>query len=507
MSRGGATVDPRLARLRRQAPLLLVSALVAGLASACGLLRSAASLPGGVVDAVLQKEPVDTPVEQQFADLTRYLDMMVVRIDEASLAFELAAGKPEAEVLAAKCRLGAIRWAVQLSSGPNSLSNALDLVVLASTFRWLVEDYWIPEVWGEAVRPLRVAFQRIEEDGWMLLERYLDEPAVAEARTVLVQWRERNPLIRHESFAESPSFRTLIEGQPGDSESAAPNLLGLIGLDPAAGLEPAAREVERTRQLGQRALFFLQHAPRLVAAELEYRLLDLRGSPEARQALSSAERITAGLESLVAAAETLPQVVRQERESLVLGLEQAQEPLARLLEEARATLDAGEKMSAGVNGAVRALDAFVARFDEPGEQADAPVTPGRAFDVTEYGQAAERIGAGASRLSTLLVDLEHSLPELQRIIELSADRGERSIDRAARRLLEVGLIVSAAAVFGAWLVHWLGRRARQRPGPPRPEPGSPQPGVSERNDEPDGARSGAALVPGRLPAVHSRTGG
>ncbi|HEX6886345.1 MAG TPA: hypothetical protein VF530_23420 [Planctomycetota bacterium] len=495
-------MDPTLDRLRRQAALLFGSALVAGLASACGLLRSAAALPGGVVAAVLpDREQPSPPLEQQFDDLTRYLDLMVLRIDEASLAFALAAAEPEAEVLAAKWRLGAIRWAVQLSAGPNSLSNALDLVVLATTFRWLVEDHWIPEVWGEDARPLQVAFERIEEDGWALLERYLDDPAIAEARRVLVQWRARNPLIRQESFAESPSFRTLLAGEPADAASAAPNLLGLIGLDPTAGLEPAAREVERARQLGLRALFFLQHSPRLVAAELEYRLLRLRDSPEARQVLSDAERLTVSLESVAATAATLPEAVRQEREELVHSLEQAQEPLGRLLESTRATLDAGETMSAEVNGAVRTLDAFVARFDGPDEPSEPSGTRARPFDVTEYGQAAERIGAGASQISTLLTDLEHSLPELQRVVEQSAARGERSIDRAARRLLEVGLILIAAAAFAAWVVHRLGRRAHARmPAPVRLTE------ASETNDRPEGARPDKAVVTERLPAAGSKTG-
>ena len=453
-------MNPGLHRLHRQAPLLLVALLVAGLASACGLLRSAAALPAGVVDAVLPERQVAPPIEQQFTDLTRYFDLMVQRVDEASLAFEQTSGEPEAQVLAARWRLEAIRWAVQLSAGPNSLESALDLVVLATTFRWMLEDHWIPVVWGEAARPLQLAFQRIEEDGWTLLERYLEEPAVTEARRVLLQWRARNPLLGPEAFAEAPSFRTLIAGQPADGDSSAPNLLGLIGLDPSAGLEPAAREVERTRQLGLRALFFLQHAPRLVAAESEYRLLRLRDSPEAHQVLASMERVSTGLESLAATAVTLPTVVRQEREELLRSLQQAEVPLARLLGETQATLEAGETMSIEVNAGVRALDAFVARFDgsEPG--AETSGAPSRPFDVTEYGQAAERLGAGAHQISTLVADLERSLPELQRIVEQSVTRGDQSLDRAARNLLAVGLVLIAVAALAAWAVRRLGRPAR-----------------------------------------------
>lgn len=454
-------MNPGLHRLHRHAPLLLVALLVAGLASACGLLRSAAALPAGVVDAVLPEQQEAPPIEQQFTDLTRYFDLMVQRVDEASLAFEHTAGEPEAQVLAARWRLEAIRWAVQLSAGPNSLESALDLVVLATTFRWMLEDHWIPQVWGEAARPLQLAFQRIEEDGWTLLERYLEEPPVTEARRVLLQWRARNPLLGPEAFAEAPSFRTLIAGQPADGDSTAPNLLGLIGLDPSAGLEPAAREVERTRQLGLRALFFLQHAPRLVAAESEYRLLRLRDSPEAHQVLASMERVSTGLESLAATVATIPTVVRQEREELLRSLQEGEAPLAQLLRELQATLEAGETMSVEVNAGVRALDAFVARFEDGGEpRAETTGAPNRPFDVTEYGQAAERLGAGAHQISTLVADLERSLPELQRIVEQSATRADHSLDRAARHVLAVGLVLIAVAAIAAWAVRRLGRPAR-----------------------------------------------
>jgi hypothetical protein len=115
--------------------------------------------------------------------------------------------------------------------------------------------------------------------------------------------------------------------------------------------------------------------------------------------------------------------------------------------------------------------------------------------VTEYGQAAERIGAGAGQISALVTDLERNLPEIQRVIEQSAARGERSIDRAARRLLEVGLILITTAAFAAWLVHRLGRRSRQPPSPLLTD-------ASERNDRPDGARPGS--VPERLQGTPTR---
>ena len=72
-----------------------------------------------------------------------------------------------------------------------------------------------------------------------------------------------------------------------------------------------------------------------------------------------------------------------------------------------------------------------------------------------------RIGAAAAELRALVTELDASLPEVQRLVDEAARRGEASVDHAFRRGLQLGLILIAAAAGAALLVRRLGRGAER----------------------------------------------
>jgi len=445
---------------------------------ACGVVRSAAEAPARMAGAVLPGgKPARPSTDALLSDLMRVADLLVTRVAEASHEFEERVATQEAQLEAARWRLESLQRSTQLAAGPNSLSGLLDLVVYTTIFAWLIEDQWLPEH-GEAVRPLLVAFQRTLEEGWALAERHLPAAELAEARTLIDAWRLEHPVIRREILLEFPSFLSLASARQTKSATSG-SLLGLVGLDPLSGLEPAARQIEEARQFGLRALYFLQRAPRLVASEVEFRVRDGRSAPEVQQLLADTERITLTLEELSASATALPDQFSAEREATVAqladelerqraglleDLSTAREPLEGLLDETRQTLEAGARMSAELTGTLTVLDGFVGRFEgpddgpEPAPAADAP--PARPFDVRDYGEAAERVGGAARELAALVDALDQRLPEARRLLEETAREGRGTVDHAARRALEVGLALVAAAGLAAWLVRRTGRPAR-----------------------------------------------
>lgn len=470
----------------------------------CGLWNSAVEAPERMVRAVVPGgEAPAKPTEELLPDLLRYADLIVLRCEEAAARFEEAAGTPEAEVQAARWRLESLRWTTQIATGPNSLTGALDLVVFSTMLGYLQEDYWIPAVWGEAARPMLLAHQKAAADGWLLLERYLPDVEVQQARAILVDWRAAHPQLTESSLLEFPGFGQLAAssapaGQPG------PSLADRLKLDPMSGLEPARREMEMVRQFGMRALYAFQRTPRLVAAEVEFRTLALRDSPEVRQLLDEVERVTASVDSMAATAAALPaalsaereaalaqigalmdgqrvelfaalsaereaalaqvsQVLEAQRAGLLADLEQTQAPFESLLRETQGALAAGRDMSAEFTAALLALDAFVGRFDKPDAAADAPTAApdssaapasGKPFDVTEYGRAAEQVGQAAAELRELVTSLETSLPEAQKLLDETVTRGERAVDHAALRFLQVGLTLIGAVVLAVLLLRW-----------------------------------------------------
>lgn len=451
----------------------------------CGLMQTAVETPERVVRAVVPGgEQAAPPTEDLLPDLLRYADLIVLRAEAASLRFADATATPEAELQAARWRLESIRWTTQIATGPNSLTGILDLVAFSTMLGFLQEDHWIPAVWGEAARPMLSAHQQAAQEGWLLLERYLTAEELQQARAILADWRAANPLLTESTTLEFPGFGPLAAGR-GPAGEAGPSLTSRLGLDPLAGLEPAMRQVELTRQFGMRALYFFQRAPRLVAAEVEYRSLALRQSAEARQLLADVARATAALESFAATAASLPAALSSEREAalrqaaeilearlaqagalldaqrgaLLADLEQSRAPLESLLQETQAALAAGRDMSAELTLTAQAFDALAARFDGPEGEAPAPAAaagpaaePAAPFDIAEYGRAAEQVGQAAAELRQLVTSLDQSLPQTQRLLDETAARGEQAMDHAALRMLQVGLILIGAAVMAVLIL-------------------------------------------------------
>jgi hypothetical protein len=331
-----------------------------------------------------------------------------------------------------------------------------------------------------------VALQNCEQDGWSLLQRHLTPDQVEAARKVLDRWRTEFPKLTPHTLLELPNFQGLLEHErKAGLDANLSNLLGLVRIDPLAGLEPMARQVELSRMLGQRALYFAGRVQRLVSAEMELRLLQARGTDEMRQVLANMDQVSASLARFAATGENLQQIVREEREAavkqvseelsaqragLVEDLARSEEPLVALLEHSQATLDSAAQTSAAISGFLETLDRFLENraSDEPeGEPAPPPpdAPPPRPFDVREYGEAiaqlgtsAEQLGIAATEITELLAQLDQRLPHVQQVLDETAARGSATIDRALAGVLLVGLVLIAAAALSVLLV----RRLRPR---------------------------------------------
>jgi len=156
-----------------RAPLWVASIFFAAALPGCGILRSVAETPVRMAEAVTPGGKQSPPsTANLLPDLIRHSDMIVFRVNEASRSFEAKVQTPEAALQAARWRLDTLRWATQLTAGPNSITGLLDLVVLCATFGYMLEDHLVPDVWGEAALPMQTALQTSVADGWKLLERY-----------------------------------------------------------------------------------------------------------------------------------------------------------------------------------------------------------------------------------------------------------------------------------------------------------------------------------------------
>jgi len=453
-------------RLRARAAL---ACLLFAATPACKLFNTAVNLPGQMADDLSgnRKKPAERlPPTALQTGVMRFADTFASRVRQASQEFADKAGTPEARIQALTWSTGQTTSAYAIATGPNPNIAVLDMLVLVSLGRMVHEEYWLPKVWGEADRPVLEAFTELEAKAWVAADEVLTPEQQDAVRAALRQWRDDHPEMGNTAFVKLPVFQDLVGPKPGAEKKKGPNLGDLLTIDPLSGLEPAVRELEQARLLAERSVFYLQRAPILLQYQVELLSLKMLQFPEMQGLFGDSERISKAAESLAQTAAALPEAVHQERIGLMADIEKAEEPSRKILSEARATLEAGTQMSAALQAAIATLNTFLARFDaKPAPAGAAPppaAEPGKPFDVTEYGEAATRLGAAAREIDGMLKTLDQKLPEVQRVVDEAATRGERTIDHATMRALEVGLALIAAAALAVLLL----RRGSARAKPP-----------------------------------------
>lgn len=448
-----------------RAPLALAALLIL-LTSSCKLLSSAVNAPGQVASGILggdsKKSSERVPPHVLQAGVMRFADTFAARITQATQDFALKAGTPEARIQAMNWSIGQNTSAFTIASGPNANIALLDMVVLVTLGRMVHEEYWTPKVWGEADAPMVEAFTTLEQDVWVVASQMLTKVQQDELRAAITSWRELNPDMGITAFVRMPAFRDIAKARASTGTDTGNALGDLLSMDPLSGLEPAVREIEQTRLFGERTVFYLQRAPILLSNQVELLGLKLMLMPEIHSGLEDSRRISLAAESFAETAARLPELVRLERERILADLEKSQEPAGKILSDARATLEAGTQMSTALQGAIAALDGFIAglRKKEPAPGGSPPPAkvPGKPFDVTDYGGAATEVAEAARELNGLVATVDQSLPQVQRALDEAVLKSDRVVDHAFARGLQLGAILIGIAALAALAVRWISIR-------------------------------------------------
>jgi hypothetical protein len=334
-----------------------------------------------------------------------------------------------------------------------------------------------------ALQPWLDVSRALETNAWSLADGVLRPEQREELQSVIARWWAAHADARGMFFARPQELSSLVrltEERTGRPAS----VYGLIGLDPTAGLDPAVREVTRSRLFAERALYAAQRMPFLLRWQLEL-ITDqtLRQSPvataldSAPRLAESADRLSRAAESVGLVAAELPDRIAAERAAILAAL-MAQEgrlrelsaEISRTLAVGGNTLAAGEKMSSSFNTTLVTFDALMSRFGvgEPGARTPRS-TDSPPFNILDYAHTAEQLTVMAQELNALIRDAGGTLdsPALTRRLEalgLATARAKADaksvLDHAF--LLGAGLVLLGFACALAY--RRLGRGAAGRTG-------------------------------------------
>jgi hypothetical protein len=329
------------------------------------------------------------------------------------------------------------------------------MIVLVTLGRMVHEEHLLPKVWGEADRPMVEAFESLEERIWSIASQTLSPEQQDDLRATLREWRDNNPNLASTAFVRLPAFQEIFMARSDDKKDKKNGLGDLLAVDPLSGLEPAVREIEKTRLFAERTMFYVQRAPLLLSMQMELLGLTMARLPEVHSALGDTERISKAAESIAQTAAKMPDFVQAQREGLMADLEKAQEPTKQILTEARATLDAGTQLSNSLKSTIGTVDTFLAQFaakePPPGSPPPPPAEPSKPFDIVEYGQAAEKVGAMVRELNGVVTNLDQSLPKVQRVVD-------EATTSAFETGIKLGVLLIAAVALATLGVRWISAR-------------------------------------------------
>lgn len=344
------------------------------------------------------------------------------------------------------------------ASADNAVAGTLDLITLATISRMVVEDSGQKHFSDHADALLELQ-RDLEVLAWQLAEGVLSTAQQDDLRRLLTDWRARHPdavnapFVRFQEFAGAGTAGAAARGKL----TLPTSLMGLVGLDPLAGLDPAVRQVEQSRLLAERALYYAQRIPVLVDLQFDRAANRLAAGPESRRLLAQTASLTDSAARFAAVAEALPGTFAGEREALFrqfdrMLVEQAA-TLRPLLADMRGTLEAGSQSAVAVDQATRSIDALVARFEhKPGEPR------GKPFDVNEYTRAASEIAQAANELRSLLDSTGARAPELGAALGAGATQGRALVDYFFVRVAWLIALFCAGLLATLLLYRWLAPR-------------------------------------------------
>lgn len=455
-------------RSRTRNPIIIGTLLALGAAgTGCRIAETAVGLPTQAVRLAARGDkaaaPPDPIVLQQ--DLLRYADDLTTRVVMG--IDKLRRGdQPLSQEEALQFKLAVASQVYAIASGSHSLAALVDLTVFVTVTRKTLENPTQAASFGDSVQFLASNCRHLEEDFWSLAEATLRPEHLDELKSVLDRWEKRDLNLRDVFIARAEGMAGLLPELDRRQSSRTESVFGLLGVDPLAGVDPAVREVARTRLFAERALFVMQRMPRLLRWQTELMTLHATELPAVQQVVANAGDITASLNQFVRVAEQLPGQLAQERAEIVRALESQESRLTPLTHEVRQALLAGSQMSTSLTATIGTFDALMKRFGvgeaktpkhPPADSGSGTNSPHQPFRIQDYGETAARIEGAARELRGLIESFQDTLgsTNLARLpekfgpaVQQAQESGKEVVDYAFRKgVLLVAISLAAALVF------------------------------------------------------------
>jgi hypothetical protein len=314
-------------------------------------------------------------------DIQRFSGYMMATLAD-SMGPLVTSDDPALRLAASRHLAGSLRAAIEIATGPEPEVNLLDMVTFVVLSRIVMDDYYLPKVYGSEGEALREAFGKLERGIWGIANQVLDEKNRAELLRLISEWRRENPAIVHIGWVRLFAFSEIV-GRAAEERSV--KARGLL-----TSIRKATETGDRALLLGERTAFLIQRLPLLagvqlhvtsqnVLAELGFAISRSEGILDGIQGLrplvADAERLTETTRSLVLESKDLavtlnrlfpptegPSTLELTKHSLEVASELAEKSLAltaEIRESSTAATRAADRLTANLHGLLGRLALYL----------------------------------------------------------------------------------------------------------------------------------------------------
>jgi hypothetical protein len=205
---------------------------------------------------------------------------------------------PDARIMAQQCKLATAIGALGNAVNPNPLTGLMDMAVMVRITRQISAQAWAADLWGhDDAAAITAALQLQENSVWSLVGEYLTPDESTQLRKLADQWVTHHP---NQRFVVGARLSEIAAPQQSNDNNGnitqnvtqlASGVVSLVRIDPFKGLDPAVVQVEQARVLAERAFFYLQHMPLLLAWQTDLLYSQMLANPQTVQVLNATTTI------------------------------------------------------------------------------------------------------------------------------------------------------------------------------------------------------------------------
>ena len=273
------------------------------------LLAGVCQLP---VFAKEEQDPARFNREDIRAAVMSFSDTWAASIYEVALKLETTVDTPAAHLQMDRFRFYSMTAGYDIAASPYPGVALLDMMVLTALKVIIWEEYWLPEVYGEAARPVLDKLQKLETELWGFAATVLTPEQVRAIRELVVEWRDRHPEAINVNYIRFSSFGAL--GRKPSLE-AAREAGGLLG-----PLKEVAATADEIRAMGDRMMFMMLRMQEIVGQRVEMSVKEILRTPEVTGLLENMNSFEDSADRYAQLLDTLPEEIAAQTNTLATDI-------------------------------------------------------------------------------------------------------------------------------------------------------------------------------------------